>query len=233
MGHNPKSYKFWLPPYSLITKKVVAATDLFILRNKSAMGFARSIGVPNKKIQVIYKGIDLKKFSPVKKISSQKVNILYIGKNIISKGVGDLQKAYQKLINDGLKVNLKIVSNAPYSNLPEIYRWADICCSPSREIRFLGIKIWEEYFSYTLMEAQASGLPIVTTKSLGVIEEVDPRNEIVEKGDTDALYKSLKKLVLSKSLRLKLGKINRVRAEKFFDAKIQAKETEAAILKIC
>jgi glycosyltransferase involved in cell wall biosynthesis len=246
----PNHISSWLPPYCYITKRVVGATDLFILRNKSAINFVTSIGAPKDKIKIIYKGIDLKRFNPGKeKISDHPINILYVGKLVKSKGVFDLIKAFEMLTTDGLDVKLtlagigsvrnisnkriKILGFARYDKLPEIYRNADIFCSPSKEIRLMGVKIWEEYFSYTLMEAQASRLPIVTTKSAGVCEEVDARNEFVNGGDINSLYKSLRKLCGNKNLRKNLGKINRARAERLFDARIQAGKTEDEILKLC
>lgn len=252
----PNHISSWLPPYSFVTKRVVESSDLFILRNKSAESFSISIGVPKHKIEIIYKGINLEHFYPSNKNTSDKqVNILYVGKLIKSKGVLDLLESYKKLVADGLDVKLTIVGSgdleklikrktkgmnnvellgfSSYKNLPGILRNADIFCSPSTEIKLFGIKIWEEYFSYTLMEAQASGLPIVTTKSKGVCEEVDSRNMFVEKRDIDLLYKSLKKLVLNKNLRIHLGKINRERAKRLFNAEVQAQESENVILKIC
>jgi glycosyltransferase involved in cell wall biosynthesis len=229
----PNHISNWLPPYSFITRKVIVATDLFILRNTSAIPFATSLGAPKGKIKVVYKGIDLAAFCPRKQRNSKIINILYVGKIINSKGVDDLKAAFKMLIKDRLNVKLSLVSGVSYAKLPEVYRSADIFCSPSKEINLLGVKIWEEYFSYTLMEAQASGLPIVTTRSVGTIEEVDPRNEFIDKGDVLELYKSLKKLVLDKKLRNKLSVINRERAEKLFNAEIQAKKTESEILKLC
>jgi len=82
-----------------------------------------------------------------------------------------------------------------------------------------------------LMEAQASGLPIVATNSGGIPEEVDSRNFLVGPGDVDDLYNSLKKLVVDKNLRKKLSVINRRRAEKMFNSEMQAEKTEEAIIR--
>jgi glycosyltransferase involved in cell wall biosynthesis len=246
----PHHISSWLPPYSWITKIVIKATDYFILRDKSALPFAISIGAHPDKINIIYKGIDLDRFHGIKKnIASNPINILYVGKLVKSKGIFDLIEAFELLVADEFDVTLtlagagdigdipneriKVLGFTGYDKLPEVYRSADIFCSPSKEIKILGIKIWEEYFSYTLMEAQASGLPIVATRSVGVEEEVDYRNEFVEKVDTKALYKSLKRLCNDENLRNKLAAINRGRAEKLFNAKVQAIKTENEILKLC
>lgn len=134
------------------------------------------------------------------------------------------------MLSRTLPIDLK--GFVPYHTLPEVYNQADIFCAPSKETKLFGIRVWEEYFSYALMEAQASGLPIVATRTGGIPEEVDDRNPLIQPGDRRALYKSLKGLILNKKKRDQLGKINRKRAEFFFDARIQAEKTEEAICEI-
>lgn len=250
----PNHLSSWLPPYSFFTRMVINNTDLFILRNKTAYRFTDSLGIDRKKIKLIYKGVDLDHFYPNRKAENlMHIAILYVGIYHPSKGLYELIEAFEKLIKSGFAVtlhfagrgklndyinkkalNLPIINHGfvSYSNLANLYRTADIFCSPSKEIRYFGLKIWEEYFSYTLMEAQASGLPIVTTKSGGIPEEVDSRNPIVEIGNANKLYKALEKLVTDPKLRQDLSKINRKRAEKYFDASRQAKKTEEAILNL-
>ena len=229
----PRHITSIVPPYSLITKAVVGSSSLFILRNKSALKFAKSIGVPEKKIRIIYKGVDLSHFHPLKsRKKGSLINILYVGRIIKSKGISDLVWAVKKLKEEGFTVKLRVCggkSYVPYLKLAEVYRNADIFASPSRDIYFLGRKIWEEYFSYTLMEALASGLPVVAADTVGVREEVGMQNFFVKSGDREGLLTALRKLVSDKALRENLGKINRKRAEALFDAGRQAEKTEEAI----
>jgi glycosyltransferase involved in cell wall biosynthesis len=241
-----------LPPYSWNVKKVVGDTDLFILRNKTAYKFTDSLGINRGKTVMIYKGVDLKHFYPKKNNPDRIVKILYIGIYHESKGIKDLINAFEKIHKDRYQVELHLAGRGglekyinkksetlpivnhgfvTYDKLGDLYRTADIFCSPSKEIKILGIKTWEEYFSYTLMEAQASGLPIVATNSGGIPEEVDSRNFLVGPGDVDDLYNSLKKLVVDKNLRKKLSVINRRRAEKMFNSEMQAEKTEEAIIR--
>lgn len=249
-GH-PATY---LPPYCLNVKKVIRNTRLFILRSKRALKFTDSLNIPHSKVEVIYKGIDLAKFYPSKTLKSGKtLTILYVGQLVKPKGVGNLLKAFIKLYQRYKNVELVLAGTGymqeeimtlskiypirylgyvDYFRLPEVYRSADIFCSPSREERYFGMLVGEERFSYTLMEAQASGLPVVATKCGGILEEIGTHNLLVEQGDVAALTLALEKLIKNKSLRERLGKLNRKRAEELFDVRKQAKKTEEAILSV-
>jgi glycosyltransferase involved in cell wall biosynthesis len=242
-----------VPPYSVITQKVIESTQLFILRNEKAREFTHSLQIPESKIKVIHKGIDLQKFNPgEEKEEREQINILYVGALTKAKGVDALLKAFLKL-ESKYPISLTIAGNGslneeiqklarshkinfyhsvPYNELPLLYCNADIFCSPSRIHKIAGITIWQEYFSYTLMEAQAAGLPIITTPTGGILEEVDQRNYFVQDIDSVQLEKSMEQLILNKSERKSLGQINRQRAEKQYDSKIQAALTEEALLKI-
>ena len=58
----------------------------------------------------------------------------------------------------------------PYSNMPHYLRLADIAALPS---------LWEEPFGLTIAEAQAVGLPIITTNCGGIPEVVSDTNAII------------------------------------------------------
>lgn len=250
----PKHPSTYIPPYSWGVGCVRQQTDLFIARSKMAKKYLISIGVPDRKIEVIYKGVDLNCFFPVKKKNWRGVRILYVGQLHKYKGVDLLLYAFEKLHQDNPNIELWFSGRGPlkkmitdftkrlpiklfdfveYSELSQIYRQCDIFCSPSISFKYFGIfKGGEDWFSYTLMEAMASGLPIVSTYCGGIPEEVGKDNLLVKQNSSEGLYKALKKLVDDQSLREKIAKRNRIRAEKYFSAKKQAAETEAAILKL-
>lgn len=241
----------WFAPYSFNTRFVINNTKLFILRNKTAYRFTDSLGIKRNKTTAIYKGVDINLFKPRNKKNNEKVNILFVGVLIKSKGIDSLIKVFKKLSKKYRNIKLTIVGSGRlekslkklafgypvkfygytnYQKLANIFSQADIFCAPSRPIYWFGIKVWEEYFSYTLMEAQAAGLPIVTTNIGGIPEEVDNKNYLIPPNDKKALYNAIESLILDSKKRIELGKINRLRAEKLFDAKKQAKLTEDAIL---
>ena len=182
------------------------------------------------------------------------IKILYVGQLVVSKGAADLLSAFAKLSKEFKNIKLLIAGAGPlekmvrrfsqnypvsyrgfvgYEDLPEIYREADIFCMPSRDHKYLGlIKGCEEMFGYALAEAQASGLPVVTTRCGAIPEVVSEGNLLVDQGDVARLYQALKRLVGDRTLREKLGRSNRKRAEKFFDLRKQAEKTEEAILSL-
>lgn len=247
----PNHITTWFFPYSINTNIILKNTNLFILRNKTAYQFTDSLGIKRKKTKVVYKGVNVDFFKSNKNKNNKNINILFVGSLNKSKGIKDLANVFKRLTCEYSNIKLLIVGSGSlekslkkslngypvifygftkYEKLAGIYARADIFCAPSRQLNWFGLKVWEEYFSYVLMEAQASGLPIVTTKIGGIPEEVDEKNFIIEPGNEDSLYKSLKDLIINKNKREILGKINRKRAEKFFNAKIQAQKTEKIIL---
>lgn len=249
----PKHPSSWIPPYSWNMKTVLNATDLFVLRSNMVYKFMDSLGIDRRKTKMIYKGVDLQHFYPNPKTKNPKkqVDILFVGNYHKSKGVIELIEAFEHLLDDKLPVRLIMAGSGEltdyinqkaitlpiinhgfvsYNKLGDVYREGDIFCSLSKNVEFMGIKTGEEYFPYTLMEAQASGLPVVATKCGGIPEAVGDRNYLVEIGDVGGLYTALKALILDKSKRETLARLNRARAELYFDAQKQAKVTENAIL---
>ncbi|MBN1263791.1 MAG: glycosyltransferase family 4 protein [Candidatus Pacebacteria bacterium] len=250
----PKHPSTYIPPYCFNVRAVLRESRLFIARHRKAGIYLRSIGVPDKKIRVIYKGVDLKHFYPAEKRIGRKVKILYIGQLAKVKGVDDLLAAFEKVCRQEKGVELLIGGNGSlkdlvlnyakrlpirylgfvsYPDLPGIYREADIFCSPSKDFLYFGfLPGGEEWFSYTLMEAMASGLPLVANRGGAVEEEVGKEGFLLEQNDVEGLAETLLKLVRNEGLRRKMGRGSRLRAEEVFNAQKQAVKTEKAILEI-
>ncbi len=80
---------------------------------------------------------------------------------------------------------------------PAVYRTADVFVSPT----------YSEGFSNTILEAMASGLPVVSTDSVGVVDCVrDGDNGLLhEPGDVAGLRKALERLLADGALRTRLA----------------------------
>ena len=243
---------YFVPPYSINSRKVINSASLFIARSALARQALIKLGVSESKIKVIYHGVNITRFQFKRKSkkSSKRIIVLYVGEMEEYKGVLDILKVWPQIYQKFPKAQLwlvgkgkltesvgkapgvKVFGYVSHSKLPEIYSQADIFVSPSKN-RYLGPFLWwEEFFSYTLMEAQASGLPIVATNSGGIPEEVGGKNLIVSQGNLEELKNAFCKLIEFHDLRVKLGKNNRKRAERIFNLDKQTAKLEKEIIKL-
>lgn len=122
-------------------------------------------------------------------------------KLVIAGGGGDKK---QEIMDYGLKIlgsnRFKVIS-VPYEEMPEVYRNADVFTLPSKPT---------EAFGNVLIEAMASGLPVVATDDPIRHEIVGDAGLFVDPSDKD-VYAS----ALDKALNKDWGDIPRNQAEKF------------------
>lgn len=230
----PTHPAYFLPPYSFNAKKVIKNTSLFIARSNRAQKALIKLGIPKNKIRMIYHGVDIEKFKPkLSTVHRSPFTFLFVGEMKKYKGVNVILKAWkiyhakhtnsQLWMVGGGKIKpsgdgIKYFGYVDHYKLPKIYQQADVFLSPSIN-RYIGPFLWwEEFFSYTLMEAMASGLSIIATNSGGIPEEIGDKNIIIKQNSVEELVKAMEKVNIKNS--------NRQRAEKFFDLKKQTAKLE-------
>jgi len=148
---------------------------------------------PDFPLRVIPNGIDVKVFtpglSPIRHLRDDCVNILFVGRLEKRKGLGDLLRGYEFMrarvpqsrliiVGDGPlrgKVesyitrhrvpNVVLAGYVPDSVKPRYYSSADIFCAPATGAESFGI---------VLLEAMASGLPVVATEVPGYMSVLEP-----------------------------------------------------------
>lgn len=84
-----------------------------------------------------------------------------------------------------------------------------------------------------VLEAMASGLPVVGTDIPGIRESVGPQGYefLVPPGDSDAMAATIVRLMIDKDLRFDMGNINRRRIEREFGLERLGTETAAVLRK--
>ena len=110
----------------------------------------------------------------------------------------------------------------PYEDMPNYLQLADIAVIPS---------IWNDPFPTTELEAQAMGLPIITTRRGGIPEEVSEDNAILLEIDehfVSNLASAIIDLYKHPEKREQMSEVSLKRA-KLFDKKIFAANFFAAI----
>lgn len=207
-------------------------------------------GADEKKISVIAPGIDTKIFKPVRKSFSKKeINILFVGRLEKYKGVYEIIFAAKILLRDkdlesyklkftfvgrGLELQnlLKLEKRlgiekfikhkeVSYNKMVSEYSSADIFVAPSKST-----DTWKEQYNMALMEAQACGLAIITTKSGGIFENVGSAGIYVSEVDFKSLAEKIKYLVLNPNIRKRYSDTARERAVALHDVNLVAKKLD-------
>jgi glycosyltransferase involved in cell wall biosynthesis len=104
----------------------------------------------------------------------------------------------------------------PYDKMPEYLKISDLAVIPSN---------WDDPFPTTVLEAQAMGLPIITTKRGGIPEEVTEKNAILLNTDeqfVDNLASAILDLYQHPEKRKQMAKASLERS-KLFDKETYAK----------
>jgi len=189
-----------------------------------------NIGVHRQKIRVVVNGVDLQEFAPG--VSSrtglglpENVNLaLFAGDIRISRKnldtvlhalvkvpelhlavVGGTQNSPYPAMAKALNISERVHFLGYRHDLPQIQRASDLFVFPSRY----------EPFGLVVIEAMASGLPVITATTTGAADLLNPDCGIVldDCDDVEALARALQLLNSDRPLRQKMGKVARNIAE--------------------
>jgi glycosyltransferase involved in cell wall biosynthesis len=192
-------------------------------------------GLDPGKIVLYPRGVNVKLFSPAHRSESFRKSLglgnekllLYVGRVSKEKDLPIMEQAFKELCRERKDVHLAVVGEGPYleemrrnlhgwpatftgylhgSNLAEAYASADVFVFPSTT----------DTFGNVILEAQASGLPVVVSDSGGPQENMLPGETgmLVEGGNSSALCQVLAELVGSPALMSRMGRAARVYMEK-------------------
>ncbi|MEI7541988.1 MAG: glycosyltransferase family 4 protein [bacterium] len=198
----------------------------------------------DRQVEIIPNGVDINRFSPKNKpleqFSDGKLNILFTGRIEERKGLIYLIQAYKLLKKKYPNIRLIVVGRGPLLKnhrkyiiknrirgihfegfvssqiLPRYFASADIFCSPA---------LFGESFGIVLLEAMASGKPVVAFDISGYRDVVDNNTNglLAVPKSVKSLYKKLEILIKSKTLRQKLGKNGLLKTRNFTWKKIAAR----------
>jgi glycosyltransferase involved in cell wall biosynthesis len=190
--------------------------------------------LPDLDIAIVPNGVDTGSYYPAEALRrTAGLNILCTGRLIERKGQHHLLRAFACLLADsdrslrltlagagdaedrlhrlalslGLGDSVTFTGAVPREDMPTMYRQADMFVLPSQN----------EGMSMALLEAMASGLPVVVTNTGGTSElVVEARHgHIVPWGDISALTEALADLVRDEHARHRMGHECRQRAMQF------------------
>lgn len=197
--HNEK-LTFQVPQ----AKAIYEAADRIICVSDYIKHCVLSITFDTSKTVTVHNGIDMNTFRSEERREGkegEKFTLLYSGRLTAEKGILQLIEALN-MLKDKVNIQLLVIGSSfygnasqeydftkilkakaeplqdritftgfvPYEQMPNYLRQADVAVIPS---------VWDDPFPTTVLEAQAMGLPIITTRRGGIPEEVTEKNAIL------------------------------------------------------
>jgi len=185
--------------------------------------------------RIIPNGVDINRFrpglKPIKKFADDTFNLLFVGRIDPRKGLRYLLQAFSIVYGHDPNVRLIVVGKGILSEyykmfllrdledkvffegyvsgekIPNYYATADIYCSPATH---------GESFGIVLLEAMASGKPVVASSNEGYRQVLSSQEGIlVEPKNTVQLAKAIISLMDNKKKRKEMGEAGRKKAEKY------------------
>ena len=194
----------------------------------------------------IYNGLDLSEFTRAD-FSSNPPLIIAVGRLIPKKGFGDLIRACASLAERGKSFRCEIIGEGPLENelrrqIDELYLQNNVVLAgtkPQTQLRrrlaaanaFVLPSVIDpdggmDNLPTVIMEAMATGLPVVST-NIGGIPEMVIENEtgfLVQSGDATALADAIEKVINDSSSAARLGHSGNERARALFSIEKNVRE---------
>ena len=233
--------------------KLVNAARVIITETDYAAKFLRE-RFPERanRVHRLYNGLDLAEFSR-SDFSSAPPLVIAVGRLIAKKGFADLIRACGLLAERGKAFRCEIIGQGPLEkklseqieNVGLQNRVALLGAKPQDEIRqrlaaasvFVLPSVIDpeggmDNLPSVIMEAMASGLPIISTVIGGIPEMVieGETGYLVQPGDAGALASTIEKVIGDRSLAQRLGEAGYERAERLFSIENNVRELCALLL---
>lgn len=191
---------------------------------------------PGLPVEIVPNGVDLSAFTTSTGApDTGPLRLLCVGRLIERKGQRQLIIAVQRLCAEGLDVSLELVGDgdslAEYQVLVQqsgLQKKVTFCgYIPRDEIaahytaaHIFVLPSYNEGMSVALLEALASGLPVISTRTGGACELIQEQGPYANGftylwGDIDSLTNAIRSLAVNRSLARQLGAASRERASRF------------------
>ncbi len=241
------------PAQKRLKEKVRKGADHFLAVTQGAKKVLIEEGVEEERISVIPMGVDWPHSAKASRGEARgRLRILFVGRLEEEKGIWEALEAFKLLKGAGNDLQLVIVGQGSqeekiinwlddnqlgrwvqlkgaveYEKIWREYRQADIFVLASKPT-----PTWQEQFGMVLVEAMASGLPIVATKSGAIPEVVGEAGILVEPGNSRKLADAIGRLLKDEKTRRNLGSRGLERAKARYGCRKTAKKIERLYQKI-
>ena len=230
-------YKILSPVFKVIWKKAAALVAPSEGLRDRALKF-----LPSVEIDVIPNGVELDRFTPAETAKKPQIlRLLTVGRLSVTKRVEILIDAVEIMHREGCEVRFTIVGGGQMQqklkqivseknladiieltgridpeDMPQVYRQNDIFISASMQ----------EGMSNAMLEAMASGLPLITTRCEGVDELIADNGIIVNNADAREIADAVRKLADDRQLYKQMAIAAGRQAQKFTWNEVASKYIE-------
>jgi len=219
---------------------------LFVACSAYVRSRAIECGYPADRTIVRYIGVDITRFEPPPTRRHEQV-VLFVGRLVEKKGCGDLIEAMAEVQRRCAEAELIVIGDGPLRASCEalavarhvrcrflgaqsaavVQEWmarATVFCVPS----VVAASGDAEGFGIVFIEAQAMGLPVVSTRSGGIPEAVDDGHTglLVAEGDQQALAEAILRLLRDDELWQRFSIAGRKRVLEHFNLARQTQRLE-------
>jgi glycosyltransferase involved in cell wall biosynthesis len=230
-GHDTLAGKIYLTTEKLIKNR----GDLFLFESAfSADMFTRKIGKPRGLVRIVHNGVPPGEFEPVP-VAADATDLVFIGEMRMLKGIDLLIDAIAQLGRGGRQVTATLVGDGPDHavfqaqverlNLTNVIRF--LPATPARQAQALGrvmvVPSRFESLPYVVLEAAASGKPLIASR-VGGIPEIygDLSDRLVPSDNVAALAEAVARMLDHPERAAETAAHLRERVEALFSLKAMA-----------
>ncbi len=229
---------------------LVRGTTRFLAYTEFLAGQLVRRGVPREKITVHYPGIPTERYAVERPAAERPPNVLFVGRFVEKKGLPDLVRAFARVAGDQPRARLVLAGDGPLRldverlvgslglsarvdfpgfvsqhELHGLFEKAAVFCHAS----VTPASGETEGLPFSILEAQAAGLPVVATRHAGLPEGVADRETgvLVAERDVGGLARALQSLLRDTARREAMSRAAVDHAREHFDLRRQAARLEA------
>ncbi len=239
----------YVPPFNWGEQWVFRNSDYGLMGTDDAGEVMRTKGYTGRQATIPQFGTDSDLFQPAPSRPERPFTIGFIARIVPEKGVDVLLRAVQQLQGDwrlrlvsggsaidemkalsqslGIADRVEFVGQLPSTELPAEYHKIDVLVLPS-----LTRPNWKEQFGRVLVEAMASGVPVIGSDSGAIPTVISDAGLITPEGDVVALKEAVQRVMGDTTLRTDLIARGRERFLNYYTHDSIARDTVAVYLQM-